>query len=106
MSFPSIMDKMFAILRRDLLVASRYRGAAWLLTVGLLVEIAGSYYLAKAIGPGFRPGGMEYFPFLLIGAGFYSFLLDSVYVFVRNVHDAQMGGTLEVLATSSTPMAV
>ena len=95
-------DKLAVILRRDLLTAVRYRTASWMYVGGMLAEMAAFYYLARAVGPGFRPDGVEYFPFLLIGTGFYGFFVAGVASFVNSIHDAQLTGTMEVLMTTST----
>lgn len=97
---------MAAIARRDVLTAVRYRGGFLLGMAGSLTELAAIYFLARAIGPEFRPQGLSYFTFLLVGTGFYTFLIGGVNSFVTTVADAQRAGTLEVLATSSTPLAV
>jgi len=96
-------DKCRAILRRDLLTAIRYRTGFLMTAAGTLVELAAFYYLARAIGPDFRPNGVAYFPFLLVGTGLYTFLVMGMGAFVRVVQDAQQTGTLEVLMTCSTP---
>lgn len=106
MNAAKFADKLAAILRRDALIAIRYRTGFVLTSAGTLVELAAFYYLARAVGPGFRPDGMSYFPFLLIGTGFYTFLLMSVNAFLRAVQDAQQTGTLEVLMTTATPAPI
>src|SRR5438128_842854 len=63
-----LLDKMAAILRRDLLSALRYRNGFLLTAFASAAELASFYFLARAIGPGFRPEGVEYFPFLLSAA--------------------------------------
>ena len=98
-----LLDKLLAIWRRDLLIALRYRTGMWMPVLALLAEMVAFYYLAQAIGPGFRPEGMGYFPFLLIGTGLYGFFVAGISAFVNAVHDAQISGTMEVLMTSSTP---
>ncbi len=98
-----LLDKLIAVLRRDLLTALRYRAGFWLYVLGLLAELAGFFYLARAIGPGFRPDGVEYYPFLLIGTALYGFLFAGVNACVSTIHDAQVTGTMEVLMTTSTP---
>jgi ABC-2 type transport system permease protein len=103
MNLSAIADKLFAILCRDVLTAVRYRAGFFLATVGTVVELAAFYYLSRSIGSAFRPDGMSYFPFLLIGTGMYTFLLMGIRAFVRAVQDAQQSGTLEVLMTCSTP---
>lgn len=59
----STLDKLRAIVRRDLLTAIRHRSGFVVTLVGVFTELAAFYFLSRAIGPGFRPGGIEYFPF-------------------------------------------
>ncbi|MFY9561162.1 MAG: ABC transporter permease [Terriglobales bacterium] len=99
------LDKLRAILRRDLLTAIRHRTGFAITLVGLLTELAAFYFLSRAIGPGFRPGGVEYFPFLLVGTGVYTFFVMSTQGFLSTVQEAQQTGTMEVLMTTSTPPA-
>jgi ABC-2 type transport system permease protein len=70
---------------------------------GAIVELAAFYYLARAIGPGFRPDAIDYFPFLLVGTGFFTFLVTGTNAFLTIVQEAQQTGTLEVLMTTATP---
>jgi ABC-2 type transport system permease protein len=102
MSAASLLDKTAVIMRRDLLTAVRYRTGFVLGAAGAITELAAFYYLSRAVGPDFRPEGIEYFSFLLIGTGFYTFLLMSVHAFLQTVQEAQQTGTLEVLMTTST----
>lgn len=102
MSVPSLLDKTAVIARRDLLTAVRYRAGFLLGAAGALTELAAFYYLARAVGPAFHPEGLEYFSFLLVGTGFYTFLLMGVHAFLQTVQEAQQTGTLEVLMTTST----
>jgi len=101
----SSLDKMRAILRRDLLTAIRQRSSFVLTFVAVLVELAAFYFLSRAIGPSFRPGGVEYFPFVLVGTGVYTFFLMSAHAFLRTIEEAQKTGTIEVLMTTSTEPA-
>ena len=78
MSLPALLDKSAAILRRDLLTAVRYRNGFFLQSVAMEIEIAGAYYLARAVGPGFRPEGIDYYPYLLVGTGFVSFVMSGM----------------------------
>jgi len=98
----SWLDKLYAILKRDLLTAMRYRTGFTLAFAGTLAELAAFFYLSRAVGPSFRPEGHEYFPFLLVGTGFYTFLVVGVNAFLTTVEEAQRHGTLEVLMTSAT----
>src|SRR5712671_7122233 len=101
----STLSKLHAILRRDLLTAIRHRSGFVITAFGLLMELAAFYYLSRAIGPGFRPDGVEYFPFLLVGTGVYTFFVMSTQAFLSAVQEAQQTGTMEVLMTTSTPPA-
>src|SRR6201987_5736302 len=102
MKISSLLDKTAVIMRRDLLTAMRYRTGFLLGGAGAITELLAFYYLSRAIGPGFRPEGIEYFPFVLVGTGFYTFLVMGVNAFLTSVRDAQQAGTLEVLMTTST----
>ncbi len=101
----STLDKLHAILRRDVLTAIRHRSGFVVTLVGVFTELAAFYFLARAIGPGFRPGGVEYFPFLMVGTGLYTFFVMSARAFLSAVQEAQQTGTLEVLMTTSTAPA-
>jgi ABC-2 type transport system permease protein len=97
-----MIGKLRALLRRDLLTVVHYRTSLVLHFAGILGEVAGLYFLARAVGPGFRPDGLPFFPFLLVGSSFYLCLIGGVQVFVETVRTAQMTGTLEVLLSTST----
>jgi ABC-2 type transport system permease protein len=99
----ALFDKARAIMRRDLLTALRYRMGFVISGAGAIVELAAFYYLARAIGPGFRPDAIDYFPFLLVGTGFFTFLVTGTNAFLTIVQEAQQTGTLEVLMTTATP---
>lgn len=98
-----MLDKIVVVLRRDLLTTLRYRAGFWVQALAMLGEIAGFFYLARAIGPEFRPDGVGYYPFVLIGTAYSGLLVAGAYELVTAVHDAQMTGTMEVLMTTSTP---
>jgi ABC-type polysaccharide/polyol phosphate export permease len=102
----ALTEKLTAIIRRDVLTTIRYRNGFLLSTVGVLAEVVAFRYLARAIGPAFRPEGVEYFPFLVVGSGFYTFLITGVQAFLSTVQEAQQTGTLEVLLTTATPAPV
>ena len=97
-----LLDKLGAVLRRDVLVALRYRAGLGLAAAGAVLEIAGLYYLSRAIGPSFRPEGINSYPFLLVGTGLYTFILMGISSFLAAVPEAQQAGTLEVLMTAPT----
>ena len=61
-----IAEKVLAVLKKDAITAVRYRNGFVLSSVALVAQLATFYYLARAVGPQFRPDGMPYFLFLLI----------------------------------------
>jgi ABC-type polysaccharide/polyol phosphate export permease len=101
-NFAKISGKFLAILKRDALTAIRYRNTFWVSTAGIALELAAFFYLARAVGPGFRPEGIAYFPFLLVGTGLFGFFMTGITGFVNTVQEAQQSGTFEVLMTTST----
>jgi ABC-2 type transport system permease protein len=101
----AVLDKLRAILLRDLRSAVRYRGGFAIGAASTVIELAAFYFMARAIGPAFRPDGMDYFSYLLVGTGFYTLLLTGVTAFLSAVQEAQQTGTLEVLLTTATPPA-
>jgi ABC-2 type transport system permease protein len=103
MTLAAVLDKTWAIARRDVLTAVRYRAGFLTTSLGVVFELAAFYFLSHAIGQNFRPDGIAYFPFLLVGTGFYTFLIMGIQAFLNTVQQAQQTGTLEVLLTTSTP---
>lgn len=97
-----IVHKAIAVLRKDALSALRYRNGFVLRIFSPAAQLAGSYYLAKSVGGEFRPDGMPYFVFLLIGAGFYTFLIAGAHSLLRVIQESQQNGMLEVLMTTLT----
>ena len=101
-----ILDKATAVLKRDLLTSLRYRNGLFMNVVSPAAQLVMFYYLARAVGPQFRPDGMPYFVFLLIGTGFYTFLFTGMHSLFSIVQESQQSGTLEVLMTTATPAPV
>jgi ABC-2 type transport system permease protein len=101
-----ILEKIIAVLKKDAVTAVRYRNGFVLSGLAQVAQLATFYYLARAVGPQFRPEGMPYLLFLLIGSGFYTFLLTGTHSFLKTIQECQQTGTLEVLLTTSTPAAV
>ena len=101
-----IFDKAAAVLKKDFLTALRYRNGFMLGAAGSAAQLATFYYLSRAVGPQFHPDGMPYFLFLLVGTGFFTFLISGMHSFLRTIQESQQSGTLEVLMTTSTPPAV
>lgn len=102
MTLPSWTDKLLLTFKRDLLLSLRHRKGFFVQAVSVLAQLLGAYYLARSIGPSFRPDGMSYFPFLLIGTAFSTFVVTSVGSFVSAIEQAQTTGTIEVVMSTAT----
>jgi ABC-2 type transport system permease protein len=100
-----IFAKAIAVMKKDILTGLRYRNGIVFSLVSPALQLATFYYLARAVGPQFRPDGMPYVIFLIVGTGFYTFLIAGIHAFLQAIQQAQQGGTLEVLMTTSTPPA-
>ena len=100
------LDKAAAVIKKDFLTSLRYRNGLLLNAFAPVAQLVMFYYLARAVGPQFRPEGMPYFLFLLVGTGFYTFLLTGMHSFFRSIQESQQAGTLEVLMTTATPAPV
>lgn len=99
----SVLDKLWMCTKADLLSASRSTRSMWLQCVALVAELAGFFYLARAVGSDFRPDGFDYFLFLLVGSGLYAMFVATIAEFVSRIREAQVSGMLEVILTTSTP---
>jgi len=101
-----IVTKIIAVLKKDLLTAVRYRNGFVFNLISPALQLATFYYLARAVGPQFRPDGMPYVMFLIVGMGFYTFLISGIHSFFQAIQQAQQTGTLEFLMTTSTRPSV
>jgi ABC-2 type transport system permease protein len=101
-----ILLKAAAVLKKDLLTSLRYRNGFVFNLVSPALQLASFYYLARAVGPHFRPDGMPYVVFLVVGTGFYTFLIAGIHSFLQTIQQSQQTGTLEVLMTTATRPAV
>jgi len=99
----SVFEKLMAVVKRDALSTMRYSHHFILRGFVLIAELAGIYFLAKAVGSGYRPEGIEFYSYLLIGTAFLDLAVASVASFVQNTMEAQLSGTFEVIMSTSTP---
>src|ERR1041385_7512484 len=101
-----ILAKAAAVLRKDWLTAVRSRSGFLFNVISPAAQLATFYYLSRSIGPQFRPEGMSYVVFLVIGMGFYTFLISGIHAFLQTIQDSHRTGTLEVLMSTATPPPV
>lgn len=100
------MRKLAAVARRDWLDSLRHR-TGFIAQAGTMVaQLAGFYLFAQAIGPRYRPDGMDYYLFLLAGTAMFSFYVSGMNAFVAALKEAQITGTLEAVMNTSTPAAL
>ena len=99
-----LCDKLLAIARKDFLTGIRYRLRFSDDRAGRRCRTGGVLYLSRAIGPSsaLRVSDVS---FLLVGAGFYAFLMMGINSFLTSMQESQQSGTLEVLMTSRTSPA-
>src|SRR5439155_3047666 len=74
-----IFQKAAAVMKKDILSSLRYRSGLVFNLVSPALQLATFYYLAREIGPQFRPDGMRYVMFLIVGTGFYTFLIAGIH---------------------------
>lgn len=101
-----MLAKAAAVVQKDFLIAVRYRNGMVLSAFAPAMQLLLSLYLARAVGPQFRPEGIPYFGFLLIGTGFFMFLHSCMQGFLNVVQESQQAGTLEVVMTTPTSPVV
>lgn len=97
-----MLAKAAAVVQKDFLTAVRYRNGMFLSAFAPAMQLLLSFYLAHAVGPLYRPDGLSYFGFLVVGTGLFMFLHSCMHGFMNVIQEAQQAGTLEVLMTTST----
>src|SRR4051812_6950327 len=102
----NLLRKFLAVLRRDWLTASRYGAASILYVVGLVFEVGAFYFVARSVGPAYRPDGFDFFSFLVIGTGVWGFFIATVSSFVTAIRESQVSGSIEALMTTATKLSL
>jgi ABC-2 type transport system permease protein len=96
--------------RRDLRIASSYRGPFVLELVEALFSATTFYYVARFVdSPELRqslPQGTSYFAYTLVGFAFFDYLHAALDTFDRTLEEARDTGTLEPLLVTQTSMPV
>lgn len=102
-----MLPKLWAFIRRDFLSLVSYRLAFLMQMFGLIMSLAGFYFMTKMIDPNAAGlDGMRPFEWLLIGLVFQVYLSTALYSFSSKVRSEQMLGTLEAMLVSPTPTSV
>jgi ABC-2 type transport system permease protein len=103
----NFLRKSRAFLLKDLLIDLSYRLAFWGQMVSSLMTILAFYFFSSMLVDqpiaSLDPYGGKYFPFVLIGLSFSSYLATAIHSFSETIRNAQVLGTLEALLTTPTP---
>ncbi len=102
------MDKMAAFLKRDLREMLSYKLAFIGEIAGIIFPLLTFFFVSRLIeGQSIEqlvPYGGSYFPFVLVGIAFSSYLMISLYSFASIISTAQTSGTLEALLSTQTDL--
>jgi ABC-2 type transport system permease protein len=100
------MSKLFAFLKKDLLVTLSYRFNLLLTLLGIFLSVAMFYFISKtfsgALSPYLARYGGDYFPYVLIGIAVSNFVTVGLSALSQQARSAQVEGTLEALLSTPT----
>lgn len=98
--------KAMAFLKKDFSIQVSYKLSFSLIWVGILISVLTFYFIAKLLGKGANPYLLEYggsyFPFVLIGIAFYTYLSTAMGTFSGTIRGEQVLGTLEAMLVTPT----
>lgn len=107
---PDGITKVAAFFMRDWRMSTSYSTAFWLSWVAVLVDVAVAYFIGSLVKPSanFGYGGHigTYFSYLVINTTFLRFQSIAVQTFSLAIRDGQTMGTLEVLLSTPTNLAL
>ena len=100
------LRKMWAFVKRDFLIAKSYKLMFILNWGGIVTTTFTFYFISKLFGnvvnPYMAKYGTEYFPFVIIGIAFSTYLYTAISSFAGSLRMEQMTGTLEMLLLTPT----
>lgn len=103
------MATAWAFIKRDVSLALSYRLSFALQFLGIILTMATFYYLSKLVGGGMAEHleeyGGEYFPFVLLGLAFSTYMMLGMETFAAKIREGQMMGTLEMMLLSPTRLS-
>jgi len=98
--------KARAFIRRDFLIETSYKSAFLMNLAGMFVSVLTFFFIAKLFGkaaaPYLQEYGGDYFPFVLIGIAFSTFLGVGLGTTSSAIRQEQMMGTLEAMLITPT----
>ena len=103
--------KLAAFLRKDIKIFVSYKLSFVMTFIGIIVSVTTFYYIGEIFGESasqyltaYKTG---YFPFVLIGIAFSTYLSTSLRTFSGHIRDAQASGVLEsMLVTPSSAIEI
>lgn len=102
----SLLNKIYAFTKKDFLIFVSYKLYSATQLLDGLATILVFYFISKLIGPSasgyLKPYGGEYFPFVVVGLVFSSYLSTALTTFSQSLRNEQMAGTLEAIFTTPT----
>ena len=102
--------KALAFIKRDFLVEISYRFSFLLNLFSILFWVVTFFFISKLFGesaaPYLKNYGGEYFPFVLIGLAFSTYLGVGLQSFSGSIRREQMMGTLEAMLLTPTKISV
>lgn len=98
--------KLKAFLKKDFLIFKSYKLLFLLNWGGIISTTVTFYFVSKLFGENMNPYiskyGTGYFPFVIVGIAFSSYLYSSISSFSDNIRTEQLTGTLEMLLLTPT----
>ncbi len=88
--------KLLAFLKRDIIISTSYRLSFIMTLIGIVSSTLTFFFISKLFK---RP---DYFPFVLIGIAFSTYLYTALNTFSGNLRGAQATGTLEAMLVTPT----
>ncbi|HNS31367.1 MAG TPA: ABC transporter permease [bacterium] len=104
------MAKILAFLKRDVQEMLSYKIAFMGELLGIIFPLLTFFFVSKLMEgskiESLAPYGGNYFPFVLVGIAFSSYLMIALYSFTGIISTAQTNGTLEALLCTQTDLPV
>lgn len=98
------LEKLAAFLRKDLKLFTSYKLSFLMTFLGIIISVTTFYYIGRLFGKSANPYLVsyktEYFPFVLIGIAFSTYLTTSLQTFSDNIRGSQTTGVLESMLVS------
>lgn len=104
------LTKVSAFFMRDWRLSTSYSTAFWLSWIAVLVDVAVAYFIGSLVKPSKNFGSAghvgTYFSYLVVNTTFLRFQSVAVQTFSLAIRDGQTMGTLEVLLSTPTNLAL